>query len=339
MRTYVQFPHNPLASQWGVGYNGVTSGYRSEGAMDPEEAYRVMDLKALRCFWAVGKRGTLTGASIELGISEPAVSKRVRALEGYLGTKLYESRGGKVRLTPAGHKVWEMSVELFDRLGEFERGMAQEGIMGSLTIAAEVPVQLYLLPPVVDKYRRLFPNVTLRLIARPVSQTVELVRQNEVDIGIVASGEFPEGLVFHPWRAFEAYLILPRGHPVAARAKQDFKSLLNPQTIIRYPMIVGEAEEAEHHRLREGLANLGLPLKVAFEVSDFEAVKRYVSLGLGVAVVSGICLTEDDQTRLEIVKIPPDYGGQTTYGVLIRERKYVDAALKGVLTLLEVSIG
>lgn len=57
------------------------------GDTEFEEAYRLMDLKALRCFWALGKRGSLIGA----GISEPAVSKRVRTLESYLGTKLYES--------------------------------------------------------------------------------------------------------------------------------------------------------------------------------------------------------------------------------------------------------
>ena len=87
--------------------------------MEQERAYRVMDLKALRCFWAMGKRGTLTGAGIELGISEPAVSKRVRALEGYLGTKVYEARGGKVRLTPVGQQVLEMPVALFDQMEEF----------------------------------------------------------------------------------------------------------------------------------------------------------------------------------------------------------------------------
>src|SRR4029077_8749874 len=94
--------------------------------MEREEPYRVMDLKALRCFWALGKRGSLTGAGIELGISEPAVSKRVRALESYLGIKLYESRGGKIKLTPAGQKVMEMAIGLFDQLEEFQQELGAE---------------------------------------------------------------------------------------------------------------------------------------------------------------------------------------------------------------------
>jgi DNA-binding transcriptional LysR family regulator len=306
--------------------------------MNQEDAYRVMDLKALRCFWALGKRGSLTSAGIELGISEPAVSKRVRALESYLGTKLYESRGGKVRLTPAGQQVWDMSVALFDHLGEFEEGLAQATTTGTLMIAANHPAQLYLLPPVVTKYRRLFPDVRLELLTRTVSQTVELVRRNEVSIGIVARRDFPEGLVFYPWRTFEAYLVMPPGHPLARRAKLDFKSLLSRETIMRYPLIVGEAQEEEHYRIREALITRGLPLNVALAAGDVEAVKQYVALGLGVAVISGVCLTEEDHTKLEIVQVPAEYEGQTTYGVLIRERKHIDAALKGLLSLFDVSL-
>jgi len=298
-----------------------------------------MDLKALRCFWALGKRGTLTGAGIELGISEPAVSKRVRALESYLETKLYESRGGKVRLTPAGQKVLEMAIGLFDRLDEFEQGLAHAATTGTVTVAANHPVQLHLLPQVVTKYQRLFPDVRLELRTRSLSQTVELVRRNEVDIGIVARQDFPEGLVFYPWRTFEAYLVMPPGHPLARRAKLDFKTLLSRETIARYPLIVGEAQEAEHYRIREALISRGLPLNVALAAGDVEAVKLYVALGLGVAVLSGICLTEEDHAKLEVIQIPAEYEGQTTYGVLTREGKYIDVALKGLLSLFDVTPG
>ena len=303
--------------------------------MEHHEAYQVMDLKALRCFWAVDKRGTLTGAGIELGISEPAVSKRVRWLESYLGTKLYQSRGGKVRLTPAGQQVSEMAAGLFDQLDEFQQGLTQERVTGTVTIAAEDPVQLYLLPPIVERYRRLFPNVKLQLLTRTVSQTVDLVRRNEVDIAILADGEFPEGLAFHPWRTFEAYCIMPLGHPLVRGAKRDFHLVLDRETILSYPLIVAEGQD---QRLRNALSARGLPFNVALAVGSFDGVKRYVSLGFGVGVVAGLCLTEDDHARLATVEIPAEYEGQTTYGVLIGRRKYIDAPLKGLLPLMGVSL-
>jgi DNA-binding transcriptional LysR family regulator len=81
--------------------------------------YEVLDLKALRCFWAVARYGSLTRAGIELGISEPAVSQRVRALEQRLGTKLYEARGGRVIITGAGERTFAMAADLFERVEDF----------------------------------------------------------------------------------------------------------------------------------------------------------------------------------------------------------------------------
>ncbi|MBI4201640.1 MAG: LysR family transcriptional regulator [Chloroflexi bacterium] len=307
--------------------------------MEQDDPYRVLDLKALRCFWALGKRGSLTGAGIEMGISEPAVSKRIKSLERYLGMKLYEVRGGKVRLTDAGQRIWEESVSLFKRLGELERGLVQEEVGGTLTVAGEDPVHLYLLPQVIEQYRRSFPRVRLRLLARTAEETVDLVRRNEVDVGIIPRRDLAEGLLFKPWRSFAAYLLLPLGHPLASKARLSFRSLLHPGTIMSYPLIIGEAQEGEHHRLREILGRHGLPLNTAFEAPNAEAVKRFVALGLGIAIVSGICLAGDDRTRLEVVEVPPEFEAQTTYGVLIRGQEYTTAALDGFLSLLEPSKG
>jgi LysR family glycine cleavage system transcriptional activator len=77
-----------------------------------DDPYDVMDLKALKCFWAMAKNLSLTKAGIELGISEAAVSQRVKSLEQRLDAKLYEARGGRVKLTPAGERTMEMAVEL-----------------------------------------------------------------------------------------------------------------------------------------------------------------------------------------------------------------------------------
>ena len=72
--------------------------------MPDKDPYDVLDLKQLRCFYAVAKHTSFTRAGVELGISESAVSQRVKALEAFLNVKLYEARGGSVRLTPAGER-------------------------------------------------------------------------------------------------------------------------------------------------------------------------------------------------------------------------------------------
>ena len=82
----------------------------------PREPLDVMDLKSLRCFATMAKHMSLTQASIELGIADAAVSQRIKKLERYLGVKLYEARGGRVRLTEAGHRTNDHAMRLFDEL-------------------------------------------------------------------------------------------------------------------------------------------------------------------------------------------------------------------------------
>ena len=82
--------------------------------------YSPLELKALLCFSTTARLGSLTRAGIELGISDSAVSQRIRSLEKHLGAKLYEARGGKVRLTDAGRRTEELASRLFDQISELE---------------------------------------------------------------------------------------------------------------------------------------------------------------------------------------------------------------------------
>ena len=114
--------------------------------------YDTMDLKSLRCFGEMAKYGSLTRAGIELGIADAAVSQRIRKLGDYLGVKLYEARGGRVRLTEAGERTKELAMRLFDELAEFEEAIGDEEARGTVVLSAEAPLQRYQLPDVVESY-------------------------------------------------------------------------------------------------------------------------------------------------------------------------------------------
>ena len=100
-------------------------------------------------------------------------------------------------------------------------------------------------------------------------------------------------------------------------------------------MVVAEVQ-IEGYLLRETFTKLGLPLNIGIEVGTFDTLKRYVARGLGIAVIPGLCVTEEDRTRLEIVPIPPKLNADTTYGVVMRNGKHRSRALTDLLRLLGV---
>ncbi len=298
------------------------------------ELYEVMDLKALRCFWAVGIYGSFTQACIELDLSEPAVSQRVKQLERYLGTKLYEARGGRVHLTPSGERTMEKAVSIFEELEYFQRNVADDEETVTITICTHDTVLRYLLAEVVTRFSREHPLARLRLLTRSVEDTVHLVRTNEADIGIIPQRQLSTDLHYEKLVTYPAYLILPNGHPLIRRARTNFKSLLDKETVRRYPLIVSEVQ-LEGRLLKESFERAGLPITIGLEVGSFDTLKYYVARGIGIAVVSGLCLTDGDRSKFEMIEIPPDIGVDTTYGMILRKDKHQTGPLNSLISLIK----
>ncbi len=302
-----------------------------------KEPYDPMDMKALLCFETMAKHGSLTQASIELGISDAAVSQRIKSLEKYLGTKLYEARGGRVRLTEAGHRTTALATRIFDELAEFTDEIGNEESGGTVVLSAEPPLLRYQLPRIVESFRQERRLAHLRLLSRGNTETIELVRRNEVDLGVIHDRRpMPPEVVFYPWRTFKAYVLVPRGHPLARRKVPTMEDILTEETLSQYPQVVAEIDNREQIRVRDTLERLGLPFNVSLEVGNFETVKYYVARGHGLAVVPGMCLSREDEAIFHIIEVPKDFEGETTYGVLLHKDKYISSALRSLLTLLEV---
>jgi len=300
----------------------------------PKNSYDVMDLKALRCFWVMAKHLSLTRAGIELGISDAAVSQRIKALEHYLGTKLYESRGGHVHLTPAGEGTAAMALELFDQLDDFEHSIADVEAISSISLSAPDTVLRHLLPDYLDKFFSEWPLAPLLLKSRTSRETLDLVKRNEVDLGIIPSREMPHDIEFHPITTSEGYLIVPHGHPLAQPGCDAVLLLLKQKVLSQYRLIMPESSTHDGDRLDAFLNAHHLTCDFALEVGTIETAKHYVARGFGIAVVSGICLTESDTKALKAIPIPPEYEAATTYGVILRRNKHRSAALRGLLSLL-----
>jgi DNA-binding transcriptional LysR family regulator len=296
-------------------------------------AYEVMDLKAVRCFLSMARHASLTKAGVELGISEAAVSQRVKGLERHVGMRLYEARGGKLRLTPAGERTMDLAIALFQQIEHYELAITSSDEIGELVLSTHDSVLRYLLPDRVELFYRAHPLARLRLLARSVEETLRLVHTNEVDLGVVPQRKIPQGLVFHAVATHSAFLLLGKGHPLAHRVRADFRSILREETMRSNPLIILEVQR-EGSQLHETLRRLDLPFYSNLEVGTVDTLKHYVARGLGVAIVSGLCLSEADRDRFEFFPVPEDLGAATTYGVVMRRDKHHSPLLTGLLKLL-----
>ncbi|WP_432474139.1 LysR family transcriptional regulator [Amphritea sp. HPY] len=302
--------------------------------MEFRDPYKVMDLKALRCFWATAKHGSLTQAGVELGISEAAISQRLKSLESYLDSKLYETRGGRFKLTAAGHQTFDLAVLVFDQLQAFESSIHDNDQIANIVLACPESIIRYALPDVMHQFARNHPLCEVKILSRTPKDTIELVKCNEADFGIIPDRILPKGISFLPWRTYAAYLIMPINHPVACGNQSNFQDIVNELKRKKYRFIANELDEHQNQKIAKGMQEAGLDYEVSLEVGSIDTVKLYVARGHGIAIVSGLCLTEIDKHSISAIKIPNGYCSDTLYGVILRDNKCVSRLVKTLLEAL-----
>ncbi|TAN05975.1 MAG: LysR family transcriptional regulator [Rhodanobacteraceae bacterium] len=301
---------------------------------DPESTarfyYKGSRFKQLQAFVAIAQLGTLTRAAESLFLSAPSVSLRLQALERELGAQLLQRGRRHVTLTRAGQTLLEYARPLIEGLDTLDAKFhsALPGIAeGELTIAAGTSTIQYLLPPLVTAYRKRYPSVRLQLANVTGKDGLAMLRSDHADFAVGSMLDVPNDLLYQPFRRYDPMLILPRGHPLAEQPNVRLEDLspygliLPPQRLTTYRMVDMVFKQ---HRV---------PYTVAIEVGGWEVIKQYVGMGLGISIVTSICLTDADQGNL-VSRNMNGWFPQRSYGVVMVKGKYLPAEARNFINLI-----
>src|SRR5690349_16123555 len=276
--------------------------------------YKGNRLKQLRAFCTIAKLGTLSRAAEALFLSQPSVSLQLSALEKELGARLVERRRRRVALTREGQALYELAlplVEGLDSLDQQFRALNAGPAGRELNLAAGASTIQYLLPPLVRAFREQYPDVKLQLHNVTGKDGLALLRSDQVDFAIGSMLDVPNDLSYEPVYSYDPMLILPLDHPLAAKTEVRLEDLspygliLPPQRLTTYRLVDLIFQQRK------------VPYQVAIEVGGWEVIKEYVASGLGISVVTGICITEADRARLAVRNMKRFFP-QRSYGVVMR---------------------
>jgi DNA-binding transcriptional LysR family regulator len=289
--------------------------------------YKGNRYKQLRAFVAIAKLGSLVRAAESLFLSSPSISLQLQALERELGALLVERGRRRITLTRAGQALFEQArplVEGLDALDtQFHSTLAGIGA-GELTIAAGSSTIQYLLPPLVAAYREKFPGVRLQLANVTGKDGLALLRSNSAAFAVGSMLDVPHDLTYQPFQRYDPMLIVPIGHPLADKPDlrladlSPYGLILPPHRLTTYRLVDLVFQQRK------------VPYTVAIEVGGWEVIKQYVAMGLGISIVTGICLTDADNGRL-VARNMRAWFPQRSYGVVMRKGKYLSAEARGFI--------
>jgi LysR family cys regulon transcriptional activator len=270
-----------------------------------------MNLQQLRYVSEVARRNlNVSEAAQALHTSQPGVSKQIRGLEEELGTAIFVRQGRRfTAITDAGKEI----VAAVDRiLAEISnlKAVGEEfahHAKGTLAVGVTHTQARYALPPIVIAFKKRFPEVKLKLVQGNPHQLARSVLAGEADLAIATEAltEYPE-LVTLPCYSWHHCVVVPERHPLA-KVKP-----LTLEAIAAYPIVTYDATFAGRTAVDRAFAARGLAPEIVLSALDSDVIKSYVSLDLGVGIISSRAFRKGKDEGLRALDCDHLFPAQTT---------------------------
>jgi len=279
-----------------------------------------MKLQQLKYLLAIADNGlNITAAAERLYTSQPGVSKQLKLLEEELGLLLFTRKGKSLgSVTAAGDQVINRARLIMQEVDNI-RSLASDYYQeeeGSLSIATTHTQARYVLPKVIQEFRKRYPKVSLNLHQGTSEQIADMVAANEIDFAIATgSRDLFSNLLLVPSFHWDRKIIVPKDHELA---KLDGKASL--KDLAKYPLVTYVFSFGGQSSLKRAFADEGLEPDVVFTARDADVIKTYVRMGMGVGVVAPMAVLEEDLQSFHAICAKGLFPTVTTWIGMPRDR-------------------
>ena len=256
-----------------------------------------MDIAALKAFVAVADAGSFSRAAEHLFITQPAISKRLSALENELRTRLFDRIGRTVSLTEAGQTLLPRARNILLELEDSVRTLHNLSgeVHGSLRFGTSHHIGLHRLPPVLKQFVQRYPQVRLDIRFMDSEAACHAVETGELELAIVTLPVAPAA-VLQVEKVWDDPLTIAvsQDHPLAKTRHPALSDLA------AHAAILPAASTFTRQIAEQVFAALNLKLDVALSINYLETIKMLISVGIGWGLLPVTML--DDQIRALPIK-------------------------------------
>jgi len=289
-----------------------------------------MELSQLEVFLTVARERRFSRAAEKLFRTQSAVSQTIRKLEDELGESLFDRSSREGVLTDAGQVLYEYAEKLLNLRNDARESLVElrELQKGKLVIAANEFTSLYLLP-VLAEFRRLHPMIKITVQRALGSRIPDDVLQHTAELGVLSYQ--PQEVHLHSIIVYldELVLVVPPKHPLASAPEVSIKQLGAESFvahIVSSPYREKVLQTFERHKT---------PLHMDLELPTLQAIKQFVAMGNGVALMPEISV-ETEVARGELVRIPVrELRVQRKLRLIYRKEASLSHAAQSFLTVAE----
>ncbi len=244
-----------------------------------------MNISYFKTYITVLEKESFSEAAKALSLSQPAISFQIQAVEKQYGQTLLNRTGPKVQPTEAGKifygyakQIIRLNQALSESIDELQGIVRGRLVLGASTIPGE-----YIVPKIIGKFVKRFPDVEPELEISDTAEILEKIKEQDIDIGFVGAPPEPNHLEVEKFVTDTLILIMPPNHPLAAKERASI------QDVIKQPFIAREVGSGTRKTIENALQKQNIAPAQINEIMDLgssQAVLAGVEAGLGVSIIS-----------------------------------------------------
>jgi DNA-binding transcriptional LysR family regulator len=257
----------------------------------------------------------------------------MKALEEELGEPLLVRHRTRLRLTPAGELLYQHAQAVLASLEAARADVTafRQGLRGHVALATSDTNSLYVLPEVLRQFRGCYPQVRIDIRDKMSSQVLQLVLEHEVDFGLATLPLLHPQVTTEVLCTREDVVICAPGSPLAR------ESVVSLAQVSPYPLLALTRGSTSRQLLEAAFQQAGVPMQVAMNLGNIEVIKRFVAIGLGLAIVPRVAVMDEVRTG-QLVAVSIHGLAVREIGLVERTGKRRSAAATAFLQLLRACV-
>ena len=291
-----------------------------------------MELRHVISFYHTAKLRSVSGAARHLGLGHPTITLHLQHLEAEFGLTIFD-RKRPMNLTPDGATFLKLVTPIVESVEALKAQSAYPERRGSFVVGAYPDLVMHHLPGAIQSFLKLYPEVKLRLRARPHLPLVQLLKAGEVDLALCSRPPADDtSLQFLQLFEYNLMLMAPIEHDLPEGR------LIKLKDIASWPLILLGQESNTRIMVERALRDQGISYNIILELDNTELIRRYVEIGMGVSICSDFALHPGDHDKVRVVGLDHLFPN-SDIGICTLKGKYQGRAVRNFIDALAEELG
>ncbi|MEO9275269.1 LysR family transcriptional regulator [Marinomonas sp. 5E14-1] len=287
----------------------------------------MLEIGELLTFIKVAETGSFSEAAAQLFVTQPAISKRIAALESGLGVTLFDRIGRQVKLTEAGTRLLPKAQKMAEDLQDIKRSMTLqiEGVKGELRISTSHHIGLRRLPKSLKHFQKNYPEAQLDIEFTQSEEAYQSVLKGNAELGIITLSNKEHPLIeAQPIWSDPLTCVVSQDHPLATTKDVDLIKLA------KHTCVLPNKNTFTRQIAEQVFGKQGLKPEVRMNTNNLETLAMLVNIGWGWSLLPSTLVDE----KLCVLNLP-DLNIERKLGIIYHKQKTLSRAAIAFIELLQ----